>query len=584
MDRKRNLPPLEDLDSDALRALNQAGFAVLEAAAFDSTLQTILDTARRLARARYGALAIADDEGAVAPFITSGLTRAQREKIGTLAEGRALLDLMLQRKEPVLLNRTEARSPSIGLPAGWPSLTGFLGVPIALNDRAIGGLCLTNKRGGGAFDRQDERLLRAFAAHASLAIDYSRRLHDERSRSEEWRTLFELGREITEALHPEEVLESIVSRARGFLHADMAFLTALTDDRAHLKTTAWDGLQSRGMRNLHYRPDQGMAQRILARGSAFIVDDYRRDPRLRQPLSDAAAEEGIVSVVGSPLAVHGELLGILYAANRTPARFNERDGELLDAFASLAAIATEHSRLYAATSDALQQKVSELEAVTRALKHRSAQVLTAQEDERRRLARDLHDQTAQELTTLRVRLRLLDKARNTKEMREGLAVLREMAGQALDGVRAMSAALRPRILDDLGLAAAVRSYSEHFSAQWRIPVRLSISGLEARLPATVELAGYRVMQEALQNVVKHAEAVEARVDLQGNGSLLRLRISDNGRGFDTRRRPAGMPTEALGIPGMRERAELVGGRLRIESRPGRGTTVTAELPIEQELP
>ena len=361
----------------------------------------------------------------------------------------------------------------------------------------------------------------------------------------------------------------------------MALITALTDDRKHLQTVAWDGVESEAMRRLRYRADQGMAQHILAGGSAFRVDDYRQDPRLREPLSRAAGEEGIVSAVGSPLTVQGELLGILYAANRSSRRFSDRDCELLDAFAGLAAIATQHSRLYAATSDALEEKVRELEGATEALRHRSAQVLSAQEEERRRLARDLHDQTAGQLATLRVRLRLVEKSASLEQMRDGLADLRELAGLALDDVRAMAAALRPAVLDDLGLSAAVRWYSEQFSTQWGIAVKLATSGLGGRLEARVELAAYRIAQEALQNVAKHAEAGSVRVDLERSGPMLTVRVADDGRGFRVRKRSA-TSTEGLGIEGMRERAELVGGELRIDSQPGRGTTVVAVLPIDQE--
>ena len=147
-------------------------------------------------------------------------------------------------------------------------------------------------------------------------------------------------------------------------------------------------------------------------------------------------------------------------------------------------------------------------------------VLSAQEEERRRLARDLHDQTAGQLATLRVRLRLVEKSASVEEMRDGLADLRELAGQALDDVRAMAAALRPAVLDDLGLSTAVRWYSNQFSKQWGIPVKLAASGLDYRLPARVELAAYRIAQEALQNVAKHAEAASVRVDLERSGSAV----------------------------------------------------------------
>ncbi len=580
--KETKLPsPLAGLEPEALRALHEAALAIVGSTGYDAPLQTIIDAARRLAGAHYGALAVLDEEGAIDQFLTSGLSLEDRDAIGGRPEGRGLLGLMLQGTEPVRADRIDAHPASSGFPPNHPPMTSFLGVPITIDNRIAGSLYLTDKAGALPFAEQDEQLLQALAAYASLAIEHSRLLHDEREQVEQWHMLFDVGREITEALRPEMVLQSIVTRTCRLLGTDMSLMTALTDDGNHLRTVASEGLKSEAMRSLYYRVDQGMAQQILARGSVFVVDDYQDDSRLSEPLNKATGEEGIVSVIGAPLVAHGDLLGILYAANRTSTRFTERDRELFDAFAQLAAIALEHSRLFAATNDALQVKVVELEEATGALRHRSAQVLSAQEEERRRLARDLHDQTAGQLATLRVRLRLVEKLGSVDKMRNGLADLRELAGQALDDVRAMAAALRPAVLDDLGLSTAVRWYSGQFTTQWGIPVELMASGLDGRLPAHVELAAYRIAQEALHNVGKHAEAGSVRVDLEHDGPTLTIRVADDGRGFRVRKRSS-TSTEGLGIAGMRERAELVGGELRIDSRPGNGTIVVAVLPTEQE--
>lgn len=211
------------------------------------------------------------------------------------------------------------------------------------------------------------------------------------------------------------------------------------------------------------------------------------------------------------------------------------------------------------------------------LRQMSSQVLTAQEEERKRIARELHDDTAQALTSVLVRLRLLERSVEGERLRAGLAELRDLTGATLEGVRRLAIDLRPAMLDDLGLEAALQSYVQDFSQRWPVRATFTSSRL-GRLPADVELVLYRVVQEALSNVAKHAKASRALVRLTRRGRALRLLVEDDGCGFDveaTRRsRESG-----LGLFGMEERLALVGGTLRVESVLGRGARVSVEVPL-----
>jgi two-component system, NarL family, sensor histidine kinase UhpB len=215
------------------------------------------------------------------------------------------------------------------------------------------------------------------------------------------------------------------------------------------------------------------------------------------------------------------------------------------------------------------------------LQKMSEQVLAAQEDERKRIARELHDETAQSLTTLLIRLKLMEKSRTAEDMRGQIDEVRELTAQTLEAVRMLAVELRPATLDDLGLLAALESYTDAYRSHMPIHVTFSTDGFQdrdPRLPPQIELVLYRVVQEALTNVAKHANAEDVRVELARGVDQLVASVIDDGDGFNVeemmRSRERG-----LGLFGMQERLALVRGQLVIDSAPGRGTRINARVPL-----
>ncbi len=206
----------------------------------------------------------------------------------------------------------------------------------------------------------------------------------------------------------------------------------------------------------------------------------------------------------------------------------------------------------------------------------SQQLLQAQEEERRRLARELHDEAAQALTSLLVRLRLLERAHNPEEAQSRVHELRELTAQALEEVRRVALDLRPTILDDLGLGPALEWRVDEFNRSGDVQATAEIAAPERRLPREIELALYRVGQEALSNAARHAGARQVTVRLAAQPDKLVLQIVDDGRGFSlhSQERPPG-----LGLVGMRERMAMIGGQLDIQTAPGRGVAVIATVPL-----
>ena len=214
------------------------------------------------------------------------------------------------------------------------------------------------------------------------------------------------------------------------------------------------------------------------------------------------------------------------------------------------------------------------------------QAVTAQEEERRRIARELHDEAGQSLTALLVGLRTIEESRTIAEAAELAQRLRGIAAQTLDEVGRLSRGLHPSILDEVGLPAAVTRHAQEFAHLHGVAVDVRIEGLESEiLPPLVQTTVYRVLQEALTNVAKHAGARSVSVRLVRGNAAVELRVQDDGAGFDP---AAGGEAAAgdrgdrhLGLQVMRERAALLGGSLEVESRAGGGTTITAHFPTRR---
>lgn len=225
--------------------------------------------------------------------------------------------------------------------------------------------------------------------------------------------------------------------------------------------------------------------------------------------------------------------------------------------------------------------VAELEAYRVGARALAARILSAQEAERVRVSRELHDDTGQALTLLLVRLQLVENMTADEKVRKELAELRELVVTTLDGVRRLAVQLGPSILDDLGLRSGLEWLADRIEAETGLDVDLSLGG-DDRVLSEVAVAVFRVAQEALTNVVRHAHATRATVALDVADGVLSLTVSDNGDGFDVEAARA-HPTRSVGLFGMAERVALVNGTIDVISRKGAGTRVCVRVPVREEV-
>lgn len=221
-----------------------------------------------------------------------------------------------------------------------------------------------------------------------------------------------------------------------------------------------------------------------------------------------------------------------------------------------------------------------LEAIDEANRLRASQIIKAQEQERQRIARELHDETSQVLTSLLLSLAVLEEAVSTQEARNRIAETRMLAHQTLRAIRNLSIDLRPSALDDLGLLPALRWYVKEYQQKFPIEVEFQATGFKERLPAEMETALYRIVQESLTNAARHAQAHKVRIVLKEDIHAVYASITDDGQGFDAAELQKIPGQErGLGLIGMYERAHLLDGTLTIDSHPGHGTSIEICIPL-----
>ena len=295
--------------------------------------------------------------------------------------------------------------------------------------------------------------------------------------------------------------------------------------------------------------------RVLQRGRSERVDSVLDDPEIDQ---QTARRMGVRSALYVPLVVRGRPMGVVVAHDKLGATssFSDDDVRLTESLATRAATAVD-----------LSERVSR-DAVRR--------VVDAQEAERARLARELHDETGQALTSILLGLKSLEERVESADGGAAFAELRDLVVSTLHDVRRLAVELRPAVLDDFGLVPALERLRDSISEQGQIAVEVQSDLDGQRLPAEIETALYRIVQESLTNVVKHADASRVTVWLRRPSDRnVELVIHDDGAGFD----PNEVRDGGLGLVGMRERVALLGGRMSVESSEGAGTMLTAEVPL-----
>jgi signal transduction histidine kinase len=332
------------------------------------------------------------------------------------------------------------------------------------------------------------------------------------------------------------------------------------------------GLSDRFVKKIHYSLGEGITGSVAKSGKAILVEDVSTDSRAAHP--ELVSIEGLKAFICIPLRAKDKVLGVINITSHTPRSFTSNDMHLLHSIGDQLGVAIEQARLY----DRLRHARERLRRLAR-------QNLVAEEEERRRIARELHDETSQSLSGLALQLQALVDMSEMSGNQDAEFIARLKKAQSLtvqvhNEVSRLIADLRPALLDTLGLIPAVRQHAETRLHHLGINVSVETYGKDARLSSDIEAALFRFVQGAIGNIVQHSKANNAIIVFEFQPNELSLRISDDGQGFNVSEITDVEETgRGRGLFSMRERIGFLGGTSWIESQPGHGTTVSARVPI-----
>lgn len=535
-----------------MRALLEAGVALTSELSLEALLQRVVEMAAELTEASYAALGVIDPTGTeLERFVTTGIDAETHAAIGDLPRGRGILGVLIRDAEVLRLHDLSEDPRSVGFPPNHPPMHTFLGVPLHLRGVAYGNLYLTEKADGADFTKEDEEIVTLLAGQAAVAIENARLYESATRWSQQLESLMEVGAALARETELPNLLKLVAQRLRELIGARLVVIAIPTGDES-LRIDAADGEDAEEFLGMQLDRSASKSGRVLDRRRSERLDSLIDDPEVDR---EFARRMGMRAAIFVPLLVGDRSIGVIQAFDKLAAdrRFSNEDLRVAETFAAQAGIAVDTATRVA--RDAFQRAVE------------------GQELERRRLARELHDETGQALTSILLGLRSLEET-GAEEVGEALGNLRELVVQTLQDVRRLAVELRPTALDDFGLAAALERLANTFAEQTGTVVEFESRLGGDRLPPDVETVLYRIVQEALTNVVKHAQADHVSIVLQRKERTVTAVIEDDGRGFAQRDRDDG----GLGLVGMRERVELVSGRLEIESAEGAGTTLVVEVP------
>ncbi|MGO9753326.1 MAG: GAF domain-containing protein [Solirubrobacteraceae bacterium] len=548
-------------DNGRLRRLLTCGRSLLSELDPQTVLDRILQEARAATGARYAALGVLNEQRTeLEQFLTLGVDQATSRAIGTPPRGRGVLGALITHPEPVRLHEIGTHAESYGFPAAHPVMHGFLGVPIMIRGQAWGNLYLADKHGGQAFTADDQEAVVILAEWAATAIENARlykRSEEARRALEQAVQGLEAARDIADAtggaFDLDRILELIAKRGRALVSARCVLIMLRNGSELVVSASAGDALSAPGRRLAISKSTSG---EVFERGCSERIADVRH--RLRSAPEALGVRDARTALL-VPMMYHGSALGVLAAFDRGPAAepFTSADEQMLRTFAASAANAVTISR--SVEADRLRSAIAAAEA------------------ERRRWARELHDETLQALGGLRVllasALRRKDPVTNTHAMNQAIADIEH----EIESLRAIITDLRPSLLDDLGLLPAIEALIERRRADGLdIVSELSLpapAGAGGVIAPELETTVYRLVQEALTNVVKHACASLVHVAVRLDDDHMIVEVQDNGVGFDTEAETVG-----FGLAGMRERIYLAGGTFELKSDQS-GTLLRASIAV-----
>lgn len=386
-------------------------------------------------------------------------------------------------------------------------------------------------------------------------------------------SLNQISSTISQSLELEQVLNAAIDNVVDIMQVDAAWIFLLNEETRELELSAHRGFSEEFARGIdRLKIGEGFSGVVAETGKPLFAEDASQDSRL---VRDVLVKYNVHSLLAVPLSAKGEVNGTLDIAMNSHRVFQEEEIERLTAIGNQIGVAVENARLYKRQQEAAGQ----LGKMQESLRFYLQQVTKAQEEERKRISHELHDETIQALVVLSRRLDTLasDKKGLPEEHRHNLEEIWQQTNDVIREIRRLSQDLRPAALDRLGLVPALEWLASEATEYSGIRTNVSVLGNIKRFPGEVELVLFRITQEALRNVWRHSSASTAKIKVEFEEDKVRITVSDNGKGFRIPERMVDYARDGkLGLAGMQERAQLIGGTLKVSSREGKGTDVVIE--------
>jgi len=545
---------------ERLAALHLASLELVRDLSRNAVLERIVNLAREQAGARYAALGMVDKDGKLVKFIPVGMTEEEIKKIAHPPVGLGLIGALLEEKKTIRAAVIQDDPRSVGFPKLHPDMDSFLGVPIISSGQLLGQIYLTAKEDGTEFTEEDERVIETLAAYAAVAIENAylyegvvKRDSKLAQRNQDLSILNDLAKTIAGSMEINDILEQTLNHVIDYLGVEAGEIFLREDGRRELQLAyrhgeAAEAFLSRDKLEI----GECFVGRVALLGQTLVSISLETDVRF---LRKEILEAGYCCMACIPLKARRKIVGVLSVVSREARTFSDREVDLLESIGTWAGTAIENARL-----------------------HKQGRRLAVLE-ERERIGMDLHDGIIQSIygVGLALEYAYLSADDNPALTREKIDSSIEGLNATIRDIRAYVADLRPRQLrDEQPLGQGMERLIKEFRAVCSTKATFSTGedGL-VDLPRENGLALFHICQEALANVAKHAHAQNADIHLWSTEERVLLKIEDDGRGFETQK-----IDEALGhgLSNMRRRATKVGGEVEIESRPSKGTTITAWVP------
>jgi len=368
------------------------------------------------------------------------------------------------------------------------------------------------------------------------------------------------------------ILRVALNSVLEIMNGNIGGILLFDEQKQTLAYRVHQGLSTRYVEGIHLRLGEGIAGRVAQMGKSLLLEDISADPRPANP--DLISTEGLKAFISVPLRAKDKVLGVLNVASKMPRQFTENDMHLLNSIGDQVGVAIEEASLH----ERLRKTRERYQKLAR-------QTLMVQEEERKRLAGELHDETSQALSGIELQLQALIDSFEMSGSKDrgfvaGLKKVQSLAIQVHGEISRLIAALRPALIDTLGLVPAIRQYAENSLRPLGINLSVESEGMDKRLPTEIEAGLFRWAQGAIGNIAQHSKAKNASIILKCKDNELFIEITDDGVGFDVYKiTDIEESGRGRGVFSMKERIGLLGGTCEIKSKPSQGTIVRGRVPI-----